>query len=253
MGQLVIITLLATFLASLGWRTSYVVLGIVNLAVVAPLVLGAVRGSPAPAVHTPSTTEGEPSTGPVFASHKFWLLVVVYAICGFQDFFMATHVVAFALDQSVGPVLAGNLLALMGLTGLVGVVASGMLADAFGAARPTALCFLIRIAIFASVVFFQSTAGIVAFALLYGFTFLITAPLTVVFAANIFGPARLGTVSGLISMVHQVAGGLGALVGAVMFDRWGSYDGAFLLMLGLSLAAIASTLAVRDRPARASA
>ena len=41
----------------------------------------------------------------------------------------------------------------------------------------------------------------------------ITAPLTVVFAANIFGQARLGTVSGLISMVHQIAEGAGSLRG----------------------------------------
>jgi MFS family permease len=255
-GQLVIITLLAASLTSISWRTAYIVLGAVNLAVVVPLVLGALRASPAPpggngptpTAPTQSIAEGGTSPGTILASRQFWLLVIVYAVCGFQDFFVATHVVAFALDQSVGPVLAGNMLALMGLTGLVGVVASGLLADAFGAARPTALCFLMRIAIFASILYFQSTAGILAFALFYGFTFLITAPLTVVFAANIFGPARLGTVSGLISMVHQIAGGLGAFVGAVIFDRWGSYDGAFLLMLVLSLVAVTATLVVRDKP-----
>ena len=63
-----------------------------------------------------------------------------------------------------------------------------------------------------------------------------------VFAGNLFGPSRLGSVSGLINAVHQVAGGLGAFVGAVMFDRWSSYDGAFALMAVLSAVAIAATL-----------
>ena len=183
----------------------------------------------------------------VLASRELWLLVAVYAICGFQDFFVATHIVAFARDQGVGAVLAGNLLALMGLMGLLGVLASGVLADAFGAARPATLCFLMRIGVFAFIVGFQNTPSIVIFGLMYGLTFLITAPLTVVFAANIFGPARLGTVTGLINMVHQVSGGLGAFAGAVIFDRWGSYDRALVLMLVLALLAAALTPLVRER------
>jgi hypothetical protein len=40
-------------------------------------------------------------------------------------------------------------------------------------------------------------------------------------------------------MVHQMFGGLGALAGALIFDHWGSYYGAFVLMLGLSIGATA--------------
>ena len=84
------------------------------------------------------------------------------------------------------------------------------------------------------------------FGLLYGFTFLITAPLTVVFLGNIYGPARLGTLTGSVSMTHQIAGGLGALVGGWIYDLSGSYNQAFILMLALSLSATGLTLAVRE-------
>ena len=145
--------------------------------------------------------------------------------------------------------LAGNILALMGLTGLIGVLSSGALADVFGAARPTVICFLIRIGLFAFVFYFQDTVSIAAFALVvYGFTFLISAPLTVVFASNIFGVARLGTVSGLISAVHQVSGGSGRLRRRGHLRSLGSYDGAFVLMLGLAVLGFATTLMVRERP-----
>ena len=261
MGQLVIIILLASLVVTQGWRTSYLLLGAANLVVLVPLVLATVRSGPAAAVETGLDTIPEVETSlagggggslrSIFASGQLWLLVAIYAICGFQDFFVATHVVAFALDQEVGPVLAGNLLALMGLVGLAGVLLSGLLADAFGAARPTLVCFLLRIGIFALVFFFQDTPAIIAFALLYGFTFLITAPLTIVFAGNIFGSGNLGTVSGFISMVHQIAGGLGAFAGAIIFDLRGSYHAAFLLMLGLAIVAAAMTLLVREGPNRA--
>ncbi len=279
-GQLVIIGLLAAFLATLGWRTAFTVLGIVTMAVLAPVVLLAVRSRPPPSAFQPSSgsevragqhDEGGPAAGSgvpfasgvpfvgvapldtglpagTIVSRQLTLLVIVYAICGFQDFFVATHVVAFAQDQGVGTVLAGNLLAWMGLMGLVGVLLSGVLADAFGAKRPTLLCFLLRIFIFAYIIFFQDTVAVAVFALLYGFTFLVTAPLTVVFAGTIFGQARLGLVAGSISMVHQISGGLGALAGAVIFDQWGSYDRGFVVLLAMSLAAVPITLMVRERP-----
>ena len=127
------------------------------------------------------------------------------------------------------------------------MLASGFMADALGPGKPTILCFVMRIGIFALIAIYQSTAGIIIFAALYGFTFFITAPLTVIFGGKIFGPAWLGTVAGSISSLHMLAGGVGALTGAVIFDLWGSYDRAFVLMLALSVVAVALTLMVSER------
>lgn len=104
----------------------------------------------------------------------------------------------------------------------------------------------LRIAAFGLILPLQSAPAILAFGLLYGFTFLITAPLTVVFLGNIYGPHRLGTLTGTISMIHQIAGGLGALAGGWIYDLSGSYNAAFALMLALSLVATGLTLAVRE-------
>ena len=43
-------------------------------------------------------------------TRQFWLLLVIYAICGFNDFFVSTHVVAFAQDRGVdaGGVIFAN-------------------------------------------------------------------------------------------------------------------------------------------------
>ncbi|MCH8892208.1 MAG: MFS transporter [Chloroflexi bacterium] len=255
-GQLVIVMALAAVLVSLDWRWSFTILGIANLAVLAPLVFLAVRDKPREADVPPhgltaravTPPESALSLGRTLTSPRLALLMAIYAICGFQDFFVSIHIVAFALDQGVGTVMAGNLLALMGLMGLMGVLASGLLADRFGAVRPTVTCFWVRIFIFALIIFDQSTLSIMVFGLLYGFTFLITAPLTVVFVGNIFGAARLGTLAGSISMVHQIAGGFGAYAGAWIFDNRGSYDDMFRLMLILSVAAAVLTLLVRERP-----
>ena len=173
-------------------------------------------------------------------TNHFWVLTVIYAICGFQDFFVATHVVAFAQDSGVGNLFAGNLLAFMGLAGVIGVVGAGVWSDRSGPHQATIACFFLRIALFALIFFDQSTLSIAVFALLYGTTFWLTAPLTVVFVRNAFGLAHLGAISGLIVMVHHMSGGIGAYMGAALFDMFGSYDTAFLVMLGTS--AIAAVL-----------
>ena len=59
-GQLVIITVLASLLSSLGWRTSYAVLGAANLVIVVPLALAAARSRPPESCCGPSSnTEHE--------------------------------------------------------------------------------------------------------------------------------------------------------------------------------------------------
>ena len=252
LGQLIIITALASALVHIGWRNAYITLGVVNLLIVVPLVIAFVRSDPDPAqpADPESPRTAEPTALPVktiFASHQLWLLLVVYSICGFQDFFIATHIVAFAQDKGLSAAFSGSLYALMGLVGLFGVMSAGALADLFGSTRPTALCFLARIACFGLIIFSQSTTAIVIFALLYGFTFLITAPLTVTFAGNMFGAPRLGMMSGIINMTHHIAGGIGALVGGLVFDARGSYDAAFILMLALAVVASALTFTVRER------
>jgi predicted MFS family arabinose efflux permease len=96
----------------------------------------------------------------------------------------------------------------------------------------------------------QSTLSVAVFALVFGATFLVTAPLTVVFVSQSFGHRHLGALTGLITMVHQICGGIGAYVGAAVFDATRSYDRAFQLMLLLSLLALLlSLLLARPRAA----
>ena len=274
-GQLLVISVLAVQLTTLGWRGSFLALGIATLVCVLPLVLAMAKAGPAPApaarssvpgrgaktgtgmgtgvgagtgTAAPAAAEGGASTlREALASRRLQLLLLIYVICGFQDFLVATHMVAFALDEGVDTLLAGNMLAFMGLTGLAGVLLAGVLNDRYGPAFPTALCFALRIVLCALLLLSREPAVIVGAALLYGVTFWMTAPLTVVFAREVAGLALLGTISGLITMAHHAAGGVGALFGASIFDAYGSYTYAFVAVLVLSVAALGLTLVLPRR------
>jgi predicted MFS family arabinose efflux permease len=141
----------------------------------------------------------------------------------------------------------------MGLTALAGVLAGGALGDRAGPVPATAIAFGARIAVFALIAHDPSPVSIAIFALVFGATFLVTAPLTVLFVRDHFGTRHLGALTGLVTMVHQIFGGIGAYGGALVFDRTGSYDAAFIALLAASTLGLALTLMLRAPSASASA
>lgn len=241
-GQLVMIAVLAAVLVQIGWRFVFVWVGLAHLLLL-PLLF-ALPGQGSGQRQIPAPRAGL-TLRAAARTRRFWLLLCIYAICGLDDFFVTTHVAAFAQDRSLTPLVAGNLLALMGLTGLAGVIASGLASDRVGPVWPTAVAFLARIVVFGWIAVDQSPLSVAVFALVFGATFLVTAPLTVVFVRESFGTANLGALAGLITMTHQIFGGVGAYAGAAIFDATGGYDASFVVMLVSAAIALALTLMLR--------
>jgi len=252
LGQLLIVSVLAVTLWRLGWRSAFMWLGIVSILVIAPLLLWVRLAA---ASSTPATVEkAQAQRDPVLPgllqalrSKPLWLVMLIYAICGFQDFFIATHIVALATEAKVDIATAGQLLALMGLAGLFGVLPAGALADRVGPKRVTLFCFVLRCVLFSLMLISREPVAVIAAALMFGFTFWMTAPLTVIFARQLVGVSLLGTVSGIVTMVHHGMGGFGALFGALGFDHTGDYRSGLIAMLALSAIGLVLTLLYRDQ------
>jgi predicted MFS family arabinose efflux permease len=240
-GQLVIIAIMAAVLVAIGWRSVFVWLGLAHLLFL-PLILWAVPGKAETARQAPGPVREGMSLAEAMRTRQFWMLIVIYAICGLDDFFVATHVAAFASDRGLNTFLAGNLLAFMGIAGLVGVVAAGAWGDKTGPVFGTALSFIARIAVFLLVMIDQSPLSVGIFSLVFGLTFLVTAPLTVLFIRDSFGLKNMGAIGGIIVMVHHIFGGFGAWLGAAIFDMEGSYTQAFTIMFIASTVALITTL-----------
>ena len=242
-GQLIIISVLTLIVFEVGWRISHVYLAAGTASVLIPLLLfhaKFVNFFP----DNPERYEGHPTELPSNSlphllkftiSTKFAILIAVYVLCGFQDFFMATHIASFATDNGVKDQFAGNLLAIMGVFALAGVLIAGFLGDKLKAGYPAVVCFLIRLVIFILICTSNQPSFIVILAFSYGFTFLITAPLAVVFVKDLFGTSRMGTLIGIVNMVHQFGGAIGAYAGGIVFDQTGSYQLMMIFMVVVSL------------------
>jgi len=235
-GQLVVVAVLAAVMVSIGWRSVYVWVGVAHFVLI-PLILAAVPGREAAAQARSAASQQGMTLREASRTKQFWLLIGIFAICGFDDFFVTTHVVAFAQDRGLDAYVAGNLLAAMGIVGLIGVIISGGWGDRSGPIAPTIATFAARVAVFGLVTVDQSPLSVMIFAMVFGVSFLATAPLTVLFIRDSFGTRHLGAIGGLIVMIHHMFGGLGAYIGAVVFDGTGSYDVVFIVMCVASLAA----------------
>ncbi|NLG66400.1 MAG: MFS transporter [Actinobacteria bacterium] len=84
------------------------------------------------------------------------------------------------------------------------------------------------------------------FALLFGFTWLITAPLTTTLAGRLYGFTHIGVIGGFITTIHHVGGGLWAFLGGVVYDLTGGYELAFIISAVVSAIAAACSLAIRE-------
>ena len=124
------------------------------------------------------------------------------------------------------------------------MILAGGWGDRSGPIAPTIATFAARVAVFGLVAVDQSPLSVMIFALVFGVTFLATAPLTVLFIRDSFGTRNLGAIGGLITMIHHMCGGLGAYLGAVVFDGTGAYDLVFVVMCVASLAAALFTWAL---------
>ena len=85
------------------------------------------------------------------------------------------------------------------------------------------------------------------FALIFGFTFLITAPLNPTLVGRLYGLSHVGLISGFITTVHHLGGGFGAYLGGLIFDHMGSYRLAFVLSAIMAMVAVLSSMAIAER------
>ena len=101
---------LAALLAALHWRNLFVGLGVAHLAL-APLIFAAL-----PKQDVSDARASQPAQGMALSEAasrplgSCWRLRDLW----FDDFFVATHVVAFAQDRGVDALVAGDLLASWG-------------------------------------------------------------------------------------------------------------------------------------------
>ena len=265
LGQFVMVPMVNWFVLAYGWRFSYVLLGIIILAGNILLVLTVIKGDPedmgikpygydpvdaAATSERPNNTIPQPKDLSLMQASKtrsFWFFLLFMLICGSGDFLVAAHLVPVVTDYGVTPTSAANMMAWFGLLSMGGILIAGPASDLIGNKIPIALTFVLRLILFLMILRYPNPITFFIFAVGFGFTLLITAPLTTTLVGRLYGFTHVGMISGFITTIHHLGGGFWAFIGGVLFDKTGSYQITFTLSAFLAFIAIISTLAIKEK------
>lgn len=195
-----------------------------------------------------------------FSHRGFLLLAMGFFVCGFQVVFIATHVPAFLSDHGLSPVVGSTVLALIGLVNIAGTYFAGLWGGQFSKPRLLTGIYLARALVIGAFAFLPiSQWSAYAFGAAMGLFWLSTVPLTNGTIATVFGVRNMSMLGGLVFLAHQIGGFLGGWFGGLLYDRLGSYDGAWTIAVLLSLAAALVNVPIREvahqapQPAQAAA
>ncbi|MGA2106482.1 MAG: MFS transporter [Syntrophorhabdales bacterium] len=247
-GAFVLVRLLSLFAVSYGWRTSYFYLGIVMLLVNSLLAIFVIRGDPRHLGMAEDTKYSDEDAGGVkgpagmglrqaMATRSFWLFLATMFVCGSGDYLATSHFINFATDIGVSPIIAGNMMSWYGLFSFAGMLVAGPAADRIGSKMPVVLTFVLRFLLYLFIVRYKNVPSLYMFALLFGFTHLITAPLTPMLMGRLYGFRQIGLLTGVVNTVHFLGGGIFTYATGLIFDRTGSYQMAFIIAAAMAAAA----------------
>jgi len=234
-GQLVLGPLLQWLILAFDWQAALMGLAALSLAAL-PLAL-VLREAPRPS-GGPGRTDA--SVSDALRSAGFWRPALSFAICGMHVAFLAAHMPGVIERCGFPSGVAGAWIALAGAANIVGSLASGMLMKRLHHARWLASLYVGRaLGILAFVLVPPTMGGLLAFAVVMGASHMATLPPTSSLVAQRFGTARLGTLFGMVMLVHQVGSSVGIWLGGWLAHHTGRDSTFWAIDLLLALAAAA--------------
>ncbi len=253
-GQFLAMPYTYLLISAFGWSLSLLILA-ATAALTVPLARGIADTAAAPdtAPDAPPDAPASQSLGEAVREacrHRgFRLLTDGFFVCGFHIDFVAVHLPAYLGDKGLPTWLAATALTLIGLCNVIGTLGCGLLGQRYPKKSVLSLLYLLRALVF--LVFLSvplSEASVLAFGAAMGFLWLGTVPLTSGLVAQIFGPAYMSMLFGMVFLSHQVGGFGGAWLAGFVYDLTGSYDLMWWLSAALGLASAGLHWPIDERP-----
>lgn len=264
-GGMVLVPFSALMMDLTSWRITWVFLGGIVLVLVLPLAFFLLRERPSDmglqldGVVDPPSEDGKPAPEPgrtpldtdrwleSFRSLPIWQLSSAYFVCGFTTSIISMHFVPWAEDAGYSRSIAATAFGL--LTGLntVGVISAGALGDRFTRKNVLASVYWLRGLGFVTLLLAPMPWNLWGFAVMTGFSWIATIPLTATLTADIYGLRNLATLNGISFMSHQIGGAISVLLAGALFDLYDSYDIPFALCCLLLVGAGLTAFSIREK------
>jgi MFS family permease len=220
------------FIDSVGWRQTYVGMGIFCVASMVPLALFLRRRPPAQELAAP-VAGAAPSTAsdrPLGMSPNvlLGLLCVAGVSCCVAMSMPQVHIVAYCGDLGFGAARGAEMLSLMLGMGVVSRLVSGWISDRIGGLRTLLLGSLLQ---GIALLMFLPSDGLVSLYVVSGMFGLFQGGIVPAYALIVreyFPPQQAGARTGTVLMATLLGMALGGWMSGAVFDLTGSYYAAFL-------------------------
>ena len=171
-----------------------------------------------------------------FKNKSFIYLTLGFFVCGWHIALVATHIPVYINDRGLPEWCTVTILSMIGLFNIAGTLTSGYLAQKLSKKLILSSIYLARGLVIAIFIFLPPSPIIaVFFGITFGFLWLSTVPPTMGLVGFIFGTKYIGLLYGIVFLSHQVGSFLGAYLGGVFHDLYGSYDYAWYISIALSI------------------
>jgi MFS family permease len=244
-GQFAMLPLTQFLIAGYGWHAAlFALAGVVALVI--PLS-SALAGKPAAAAG-PQQSMGE-ALHEAMREKGFHLLFWGYFVCGFHIAMLTVHLPSFVSDAGLKVEHGMTALALIGLFNIIGTLSAGWLGGRFSKKYLLSTIYALRAVLITILVAFPlSTLTLYTFACGIGLLWLGTVPLTNGLVGQIFGMRYAAMLASIVFFGHQIGSFFGVWLAGSLFDRTGSYAGAFYVSIGLGIFAALVNLPVNEKP-----
>jgi MFS family permease len=261
-GGLICAPASAFLIERFGWRSAFVVLGVVIWIVVLPLSL-VVRNSPAEMGLAPDgdplpeekpqendsasglkgeapepATPGDYTLKQALRSSVFWIMALAFFFFGMAHSTVTVHTVPALTDAGIPVGKAAFSIGLLTLVSVIGRLSFGYLGDHVTKRYLFMIAYTLT-GLGLLVLMNAKTMGMVyLFIFLFGVGFGGTVPLMPAIRAEYFGLSALGKIQGFMNPVMMFAGAVGPIFAGLVFDATGSYRISFLVTGLLTFCAV---------------
>jgi len=248
-GQFLFAPVSVALIDSIGWPATLTAFAVLMLFVV-PLSF-AVATPPAASVDTPAEDKQSftQALSEAFGHRSYVLLVLGFFTCGFQLAFVTAHLPAYLVDRGMPAQTGGWVLAVIGLFNMIGSISVGWLASYFPRRYILSTIYFVRaLSVVAFISLPMTTASAILFGMITGLTWLSTVPPTSSLISLMFGTRWLATLYGFAFVSHQVGGFLGAWLGGLAFNYYGSYNVVWWLSVVFGVLSALINLPIVEKP-----
>ena len=245
----ILLSLAASRLISVyGWRISYMIVGS-GVLVLLMLAAQFLRRDPQQIGQLPygeDETKGESlnaqarefSLQEAIRTGQFWLVCAIFLCFGFILYTIMVHIVPHAIDLGISPIIAANIIVIIGGVNAVGRIIIGYSSDRIGVKPSLLISFILMGIALLWVMVAKEVWMFYLFAIIFGFGYGGLATLTSMVTAELFGLRSLGAIVGVVMFSFTLGGAIGPLLAGSIFDISGSYKPAFLASAAVSAAGI---------------